>query len=83
MLHCGSTLVADRRKKSFMHKTKDLKNLKQIAKCYHVFKNTPGFPSAVSPTAALSQASTAPTRYTVRYTVKALVTALNAHIRAK
>lgn len=77
MLHCGSRLVADRCKKSFMHRTKDLKNLKRVATGYGVFRNAPRFPSALSPTTALSQASTAPTTYTV----KALVTALNAHVK--
>lgn len=73
VLHCDSRLVADRRKKSFIHRTKDLKNLKQVATGYHVFRNAPRFPSALSHTTALSQASAAPTRYTVRYTVKDLV----------
>lgn len=83
VLRCDSRLVAGRRKKSFIHRTKDLKNLKQVATGYHVFRNASRFPSALSPTTALSQASTAPTRYTVRYTVKALVTALDAYRRAR
>ena len=83
MLHCDSRLAAGRCKKSFIHRTKDLKNLKQVATGYHVFRNAPRFPSVLSLTTALSQASTAPTRHRVRYTVKALVTALDAHVRAK
>lgn len=80
MLHCDSRLVADRCKKSLIHRTKDLKNLKQVATGYSVFRNAPMLPSALSPTTALSNA---PTRCPVRYTVKALGAAPGAHITAK
>lgn len=79
MLRCGSRLVVDRCKKSFIHRTKDLKYLKQVARGYHVFRNAPSFSGALLPTTAHSQASTIRTRYTKRYAVEALVTCLDAH----
>lgn len=79
MLHRGSKLVAERCKKSFTHRIKNLNNLKQVAMGYHEFRNVPSFPGTPWPTTALSKVSTILTRHTVRCAVKALVTVLDAY----